>query len=347
MIFPQEIIPSLPFEKANTRVLSIDNIFSPDKILTANLPDSEVITLTATGDIIPARSVNYQTVTRQDFNWPYAETSEVLNDSDITMANLESPLIANCPLTQEGMVFCGDPRNVQGLKKAGTDIITLANNHIGNFGISGITNTVDILRKEGILTTGVSKPLITEVKGKRFAFLAYNDIGSPEEGIPWADEKVIQKEVREAKEIADFLVVAFHWGEEYQSQPDKRQRDLAHLAVDLGADLIIGNHPHWIQPVEIYKDKLITYAHGNFIFDQMWSQKTREGVVGRYKIYQDKVVDVEFLPVQIEDFGQPRFVTGSQKASILLNMKTESLKLAGDSIIPLAFHPWGGKLIFA
>ena len=95
---------------------------------------------------------------------------------------------------------------------------------------------------------------------------------------------------------------------------------MAHLAIDSGADLIIGNHAHWIQPLEIYKDKLIMYAHGNFIFDQMWSQETREGVVGKYTFYNKKLVDVEYSPIQIDDYGQPHFVEGEQKERMLKNL---------------------------
>lgn len=111
---------------------------------------------------------------------------------------------------------------------------------------------------------------------------------------------------------------------EYTDQPTQRQKELAHLAIDTGADLVIGNHPHWIQPVEIYKNKLIVYAHGNFVFDQMWSAKTREGIIGRYTFYGDRLIDAEFLPVQINDFGQPRFLTGETKSVLLEVLKQQS-----------------------
>ena len=99
---------------------------------------------------------------------------------------------------------------------------------------------------------------------------------------------------------------------------------MGHLAIDSGADLVIGNHPHWVQPIEIYKDKLITYAHGNFVFDQEWSLKTKQGVIGMYTFYNNHLVDVEYLPLQIEDFGQPYFLTGEAKQNILSSMKIQS-----------------------
>ncbi len=92
--------------------------------------------------------------------------------------------------------------------------------------------------------------------------------------------------------------------------------------------MIIGNHPHWIQPVEIYMGKLITYAHGNFIMDQEWSLKTKQGIVGKYTFYKEKLVDVNFLPILIENYGQPKFLEENEKEKILEEMKRESLELS-------------------
>jgi poly-gamma-glutamate synthesis protein (capsule biosynthesis protein) len=117
------------------------------------------------------------------------------------------------------------------------------------------------------------------------------------------------------------VVVSFHWGVEYVTEPTQRQIDLAHLAIDAGADIILGNHPHWVQPVEIYKDKCIIYAHGNFVFDQEWSEETKRGVVGRYTFYEGKLVDVEYLPIRIVDYGQPYFLKGTEAEQIMKHMK--------------------------
>ena len=167
----------------------------------------------------------------------------------------------------------------------------------------------------------------------KFAFLGYNDIGYNQDGISWPDEEKIRLDIIEAKKIADVIIVTYHWGVEYRSQPDERQRYLGHFTIDSGADLVIGNHPHWIQPIEIYKGKLITYAHGNFVFDQEWSLKTKQGVVGKYIFYDSQLIDVEFMPLQIENYGQPNFLTGNEKQEILDEMKMESLRLSFD-IIP-------------
>ncbi|MCL5432704.1 MAG: CapA family protein [Patescibacteria group bacterium] len=300
---------------------SIDQIFSNDHAWTATLSADKVRTLIATGDMIPARYVNFQTVKKNNFKWAFEKTADFLKTGDITFVNFETPLIQNCVLTGEGMSFCGDPRHVEGLLFGGVDIVNLANNHSGNYGVEGIKSTINLLESAGILTTGISEAAFINIRGMKFAFLGYDDVSSK------TDEQKIKKEIQTAKEKADVVIVAFHWGTEYVSQPTKRQKDLAHFAIDSGADLIIGNHPHWIQPVEIYKDKITTYAHGNFIFDQMWSQKTREGVVGKYTFYDKNLIDVEFFPVLIEDYAQPDFLLGNQKQVILDDMKNESLKL--------------------
>lgn len=334
LLFSQK---TLPLVKPNfNQVLfipvtpAIEQIFSQSHSLPTTLPQEKLRTIIATGDIILARSVNFQTVIRKDFKWPYLKTANILSNADITFINLETPLINPCPITQEGMIFCGDQRHLEGLIYAGVDIASLANNHAGNYGAEGVRKTYDLLTKNRVLAVGVNGPMIKEVKGLKFAFLGYNDVTKPQPGISNVDEQNLKSEIIEAKNMADVVIVAFHWGAEYQDQPDERQKYLGHLAIDSGADLVIGNHPHRIQPVEIYKDKLITYAHGNFIFDQEWSRETREGVVGKYTFYDKKLIDVEYFPVKIENYGQPYFLSGNEKNRILENMKLQSEILAKD-----------------
>lgn len=327
---PNQVIPApvintpSPYE---IKKLSIDNIFSDDHSWINSLPSDRKKILIATGDIIPARTVNYKTVTSGNFNWPFEKTAGILKSADFTFINLESPLIENCPLTTEGMKFCGDPRHIQGLNFAGVDVVNLANNHSGNYGISGKNNTVKLLDNAGILSAGISGPVYKNVGGSRFAFLGYNEVGF-QEGISGISRENIINEINMAKSNADIVIVQFHWGVEYTTQITQVQKDLAHLSIDSGADLVIGNHPHWIQPVEIYKNKLITYAHGNFIFDQEWSQKTKEGIVGKYTFYDNELIDARFLPMQIDNYGQPYFLDKTKSKPILDELKTESVKFS-------------------
>jgi AmmeMemoRadiSam system protein B len=308
--------------------LSIDKAFSEDHIWTASLSAARKRVMMVTGDVNPARSVNSRVTKLNNFKWPYQKTAEVLEMADATFINLETPLIPNCPVTDTGFKFCGSDKNVEGLVFAGVDIVSLANNHAGNYGLGGISSTVDLLTRNGMMVTGLNGPVYYDIRGLKFAFLGYNDIGYSQAGVSWADENKISSEITEAKKNADIVVVMFHWGGEYRHQPDDRQRFLGHLAIDAGADLIVGNHPHWIQPVEIYKQKLIAYGHGNFVFDQEWSLKTKQGVVGKYTFYDNHLVDAEFLPVQIKNYGQPDFLTGDAGRRIL-----ESARLGSKDLV--------------
>jgi len=305
---------------------AIEQIFSEirPKIVSSSL--KPVITLIDTGDVIPARSVNYQSTIRKNFRWSFEKTADFLKSGDITFINLETPLIKNCPITQEGMIFCGSDKHIEGLVFAGVDIANLANNHAGNHGKAGINETVQLLNNNGILTTGINGPIFKEIEGVKFAFLGYNDIEKTSI-VESANEEKMKQEISDADKKADVVIVQFHWGTEYLTEPEDRQKELARISIDSGADLIIGNHPHWIKPVEYYNGKLITYAHGNFVFDQEWSQKTKEGVVGKYTFLSKDLADVEYFPVEIKDYGQPYFLEGDKKQKILNEMKNESLKL--------------------
>ena len=270
-------------------------------------------TLIATGDIIPARSVNYKTITYKDFTWAWKNIAPILKSGDITVINLESPLLSDCPIVNDGFIFCGDKRHIEGLEYAGVDVATLANNHIGNFGKAGIDETVKLLRSRGIDVTGINEePPIRVVNNIRVGFLAYNDVGGYVEGVSGTDMSVMEKEIQTLRNNVDVLVVSMSWGEEYTTTPSVRQKELAHFIIDSGADLILGNHPHWIQPSEVYNGKYIMYAHGNTIFDQMWSEKTKTGVIGKYIFSGMRLQNVEFIPTYIQDYGQPTLVNSLQ-----------------------------------
>ena len=249
-----------------------------------------------------------------------------MSAADLTVINLETPLLATCRPTTEGMIFCGDARAREGFTYAGIVVATLGYNHIGNYYEAGVEETKKHLEQAGIIpvSNGVT---YKEIKDTKFAFLAYNDIGSREIDVPWADETIIRSDIAVAKKNADVVIVAYHWGVEYVTEPTQRQIDVAHLSIDSGADVILGNHPHWIQPVELYKDKFIIYAHGNFVFDQEWSEETKLGVIGRYTFYEGKLIDVEYLPIRIIDYGQPYILEGIDRQALLDVMQASSMRM--------------------
>lgn len=319
--FGNDIVSPAPAFQST--LIDIQQIFSTH----TSPPDCpDCTTIMVTGDTLTARTVNQKTTSLNNFTWPFEKTAEVLKSADVAITNLETPLVSDCAIKTDGMVFCGNTKSVDGLKFAGFDVINFANNHAGNAGKEGVIETQQLLTQNGFLTTGVQQPVYKTVKGTRFAFLGYNDV-EKYGFIADVDDARMVKEISEARANADVVIVQFHWGEEYRYEPTLRQKELAYRSIDLGADLIIGNHPHWIEPVQFYKGKLIMYSHGNFVFDQMWSTETRQGVVGKYVFQGKNLIDVQFLPIFIENYGQPRWMEGSEKQKILDILKRESEKL--------------------
>ena len=310
--------------------LTLDGIFDSTADRGAlKLDPAKLRTIITTGDVIPARRVDQQIRLRgNDFAYPLSGTADILRQADLTVVNLEAPLIEDCAPHEEGFVFCGQPGFAAALAGAGVDIATLENNHIGNYGPEGIDATKGLLTSEGIAWADAFTPAVLEVRGLRFAFVAFNGVGGS------FDRELIGRQIAAAREQADVVIAAFHWGAEYVTIPqaapgiaNDNPVEIAHLAVDAGADLVVGNHPHWVQGLEVYKDKLIAYAHGNFIVDQMWSRETTIGVIGRYTFYDTKLVDAEFLPVIIEDSARPRPLEGAEAQAVLEGMRQASISL--------------------
>jgi len=142
------------------------------------------------------------------------------------------------------------------------------------------------------------------------------------------EEEELTSEIQKLSEEVDITIAFFHWGNEYQNLPNKIQRQYAKLAIDAGASLVIGNHPHWIQAVEMYNGKLIVYSHGNFVFDQLWSTKTKEGIVGEYIFRDNNVIAANLIPIWIGDDYQPEIADLERKKNILREIETISYSLA-------------------
>lgn len=311
--------------------ISLATIFGEKPTDLSELDQTKLVTLIATGDVIPARGANWPAVKSGNFHYNWEKTADYLKSGDITLINLEAPLMKNCPLTTSGFTFCGHARHVEGLLFAGVDVANITNNHIGNYGASGIAETKQILEKNNIGWSGFSRLEIKEIKGVKFGFLGYNGIGTK------INRELLINEIRSARTKTDILVVSVHWGKEYEALPMPDGKiapdnpvEIGHLMIDSGADLIIGNHPHWVQAVELYQDKFIAYAHGNFIFDQTWSTETQEGVVGEYIFYDKKLVSVRYKPIVVDKSYQPVFVEGERADTILKRMEDASEQLINN-----------------
>ena len=321
--------PSFGDRTGRPPALSLQELFHPSYHVP--LDPSRFRTLLVTGDVIPARGVDYFATVRHDFLWPFRPTAAYVANADITYINLETPLFAGCPVNpNSGFTFCGDARFVDGLTLDGVDVANLANNHLSNYGAEGINLTQQLLNSHGILTSGLGPVAVINVRGIRFGFIGFNGVGRA------IDKVALKASIERARQLADVVVVQFHWGKEYERQPMPDPHvptpddpvAIGHLAIDWGADIVIGNHPHWYQGVEVYHGKLITYAHGNFVFDQMWSEETREGVIGTYTFYGTQLVAATWKAYRIYDYGQPVFMNPKDSATALQTMEAASDQLA-------------------
>src|SRR5262249_31801967 len=278
-----------------------------------------------------ARGVDYFATSRHDFLWPFRRTAEYTKTADITYINLESPLFAGCAVNPgPSFTFCGDARFVDGLTLMGADVVNPANNPLTNYGAPGVTLTDQLLHQHGMLTSGLGPVAVIDIRGVKFGFIGFNGVGRA------IDRTALKAGIARARQLADVVVGQFHGGKEYERQPMPDRGvptpddpvEIGHLSIDWGADIVVGNHPHWYQGVEVYHGKLITYAHGNFVFDQMWSEETREGVIGTYTFNGTQLVSATWKAYRIYDYGQPVFMNEKDDATALRTMEAASDQLA-------------------
>lgn len=266
--------------------------------LKAFTKDVEII---LTGDVMLGRTVMTKSLDSGEPSYPFKKVAGKLAEADFVFVNLENPIIENCPRTTTGLKFCADPRLTSGLKLAGVDVVTLANNHALDYGKGGIEKTVEFLKEEGIEAVGLGNLVIKEEKGIKFGFLGFDFASySPK------DEDF--KLVSDSDGKVQVLIVGVHWGEEYQDRANKFQREWAKMLVEKGADVVIGHHPHFVQDSESIEGKPVYYSLGNFVFDQMWSQKTRRGVALKLTYRNGQLVKIEELPIYMSSWAQPEFV---------------------------------------
>jgi poly-gamma-glutamate capsule biosynthesis protein CapA/YwtB (metallophosphatase superfamily) len=291
---------------------------SPTPTATAT-PSPQQITLMFGGDIMLGRRVETN-VKANGVSWPLAKIGPTLKSADIAVANLESPFREDYPSTQSGsLVLRGYPPAAQTLEDAGIDLVSLANNHITDMFATGVTQTKAILDARHIQYTGAglsaaeaAVPAIIERDGVKFGFLSYSygvNIERADVFYNKADPTRIAADVAALKPKVDDVVVLCHCGIEYQAKENTVQDALAHAAVDAGATLYIGAHPHVPQPVEHYKNGLIVYSLGNLVFDQMPGENRDQSALFKVSFSGSHLTGYSLLPYHIYDYGQPDLLT--------------------------------------
>lgn len=282
-------------------------------------------TLLFVGDVMLSRAIGQIMEREGDYAYPFQLVRDELVRADILFGNLESPISNQGSNVGSIYSFRADPRSIKGLTSAGFDVLSFANNHVGDYGPQAFLDTLDRLRGTGLRTVGAGEtqreahtPQIVEVNGLRIAFLAYTNIAPAPylraDATPAvaniAIEEVTQ-DIAQAKNVynADLVVVSYHWGEEYQTHRSDWQARVAHETVDAGANLVIGHHPHVVQEVERYRHGAIAYSLGNFVFDQNFSPDTQKGLALRVHVSDGKINTIEELSVAFTKTYQPYFKT--------------------------------------
>ncbi|MCJ7693851.1 MAG: CapA family protein [Anaerolineaceae bacterium] len=316
---PEPITSETPFPSP-TQGINSDPVITPT--LTTPKPPSGQLTLMAVGDIMLARTLGDQII-KGGPGVPFAHTSTLLNSADISLGNLECSISERGIAEDKTYTFRAPLVSADSLVSGGFDLLTLANNHVLDFGVDALADTIELLTVKGIETVGAGmnieearSPVLMERNGLRLAFLAYLDIPrwnydyltwiatADKPGVSWGYLSNIMEDVQAASQIADVVIVLMHFGTEGEVQPSYQQILSAHTAIDAGAKLVIGSHTHLLQPIEEYNDGLIVYNLGNFVFDE-FGDLENESAIFKALISKDGVIAYEMLPVFIQESGLP------------------------------------------
>ena len=272
---------------------------------------------------------------------PFRPTAQRLASADLTVANLESSLSQDGAPIQGTDSFGADPEVLKGLERAGFDVLSLANNHVGDYGSVALEQTLRRIDRSKIERVGAgftlkdaSTPTVIDVKGTRIGFVAFNSIGEapaatassagtvqlrmPPRTGPFNrhDLNALAREVRDLAKRVDIVMVIPHWGDQYVSRPNELQRRVAERLADAGATAVLGGHSHWVQGMEMIDDTLVAYSLGNFIFDMDFSEPTMQGIALELTLWGDRIMSATPVPAVIDQTFAPRFVGEDRGAEI-------------------------------
>jgi poly-gamma-glutamate synthesis protein (capsule biosynthesis protein) len=310
---------------------------TPSLVSTDTLAGSGRVTLDAVGDIMLGRTVGDQVLTKGP-QVVFAGVQSILDAADIRVGNLE------CALTDLGTpahklyTLRAPPAAAKALSLGKFDVVSLANNHAMDYGYEGLSDAQKTLGQAGIATVGAGAnfdqahtPVFLQRNGLRLAFLAYVDVpverdgfdtrtwvaSASQPGIAWADPDQIKADVSAARLKADLVIVLLHSGIEintYLPNISDNQRLEAHAAIDAGAALVIGSHPHFLQSIERYHGGLIAYSLGNFVFDD-YQGVADATIILRVTLTRLGVQSYDTVPVLIEN-GLPHVITANLAPAI-------------------------------
>ncbi len=310
-------------------------IFTALAAAIATPASAQEIVITAVGDVMLAGS-GAALCGKLGYDYPFAATKAELQKGDIAIANLESPLAkGGKEFSAKRYHYRSSPRAAEALKNAGFGVVTLANNHMMDFGDAALTETGHYLDKVGIISTGggetlaaARKPAIVSMRGKKVAFLAYSltfpasfYASSRRAGTAPGFPRYFREDIASAKKKADYVVVSFHWGAENSVVTKPYQILTAHSAIDAGADLVLGHHPHVLQGIERYKKGAIFYSLGNFTFNTA-SRTAKRSVIARISLERG-IGRIELVPLNVlnsEVHFQPKVLAGKEGQEVIAHL---------------------------
>lgn len=326
-----------------------DRLITEQKPLWLTPSAEPTITLAAVGDLMMSSWI-IDVIQEHGVDFPFDSTRDFIQSADVAIANLEAPLTAEGErFADKKYTFKVPPHFVSGIADAGFDVVTMANNHIVDYGCEGIMNTFAALQGAGIDHCGAGRnraeacaPTIVDVNGIKVAFIGFS-MTYPEEfwatntrcGTCYPTEEVLYKSVTEAERIADLTVVSFHWGAEKYNSPRAYQLTYGRSAIDFGADLVLGHHPHVLQGLEIYKEKLIAYSLGNYVFAS-YSGSATTSMILRAKFNSKGLLLARIIPINVHNAEvnfQPLILQGQKKQEVLENLNAFSKPLNNNKIL--------------
>lgn len=299
-------------------------------------PRAEEIVINAAGDIMLAGKWA-KALKSRGYEHPFAEVRSELAKGDINLANLESPIATGGnEFSNKQFRFRAEPAVAKAVRAAGFNLVTLANNHSMDFGGEALAETLQHLDSAGIAWIGAGvnldearKMALYTIKGKKIAFLGYSltqplefFAGKTRPGATPGYKKLVTADVASARRQADYVIVSFHWGREASGIVQAYQRNAAHNAIDAGADVIIGHHPHVLQGIELYKNGIIFYSLGNFAFASK-SKTADVGALVRLRL-DGKQRTAEILPLDVlhRRVGfQPRLLSGNRAEAVIEKLR--------------------------
>jgi poly-gamma-glutamate synthesis protein (capsule biosynthesis protein) len=288
----------------------------------------------------------------KDYTNPFGSLKKIFGRHDIIFGNLETTLSCRGVPIQKRTPIRTDPDKIVYLRNTYFDIVNLANNHIMDYGEVGLFDTISILKQKDIKFVGAGadikaalKPVIFERNKLTVGFIGFTSAGliAKEEngGCAPLNKELIIKYLAELRKKVDIVVVSLHWGIEYVFYPSPEQQKLARTLIDNGADLIIGHHPHVVQGIEKYRDKLIIYSLGNCNFgvEQDKNYKGADiGIIVSVEFSKDKIPKYELIPIKINSNYQPVLLGGSEKSKVLDFIDKISVQLQNNNIKPTYWY---------